>query len=64
MNNENDCGHYVEGDAMHDAVDCVSREEVVPAKNKVKTSNALNIQISDVLLNIDSYRESRNSRNS
>ena len=40
MNEENDCNHNVEGDAVEDRVDCVSGEEVVEALDKMKTGEA------------------------
>ena len=40
MNDENDCDHNVEGDAVEGPTICVCREEVLQALNKVKTGIA------------------------
>ena len=37
MNDESDCYHDVEGDAVEGPVVCVSREEVLQALNEMKT---------------------------
>ena len=39
MNEENDWGHNVEGDAIEGPVICVSREEVLQALNEKKKKN-------------------------
>ena len=41
MNEENDWDRDVEGDAVEDAVVCVSREEVLQALNEIKTGKDL-----------------------
>ena len=40
MNDENDCDHSVEGDAVEGPVVCVCREEVLQALNEMKTGKA------------------------
>ena len=40
MNEEDDCNHNVEGDAVEGPVVCVIREEVLQALNEMKTGNA------------------------
>ena len=40
INEENDCEHNVEGDAVEGPVVCVGREEVLQALNEMKTIKA------------------------
>ena len=40
VNEENDQGHDVEGDALEGPQDCVSRDEVVQSLNVIKTGIA------------------------
>ena len=40
MNEEKDCDHNVERDAVESPVVCVSREEVLQALNRTKTGEA------------------------
>ena len=37
MNEENDCDHNVDGEAVEGSVVCVGREEVLQALNEMKT---------------------------
>ena len=50
MNEENDWGYNVEGDAIEGPVICVSREEVLQALNEMKTRK--NPGLSDVSLEL------------
>ena len=40
MNDENDCDHSVEGDAVEGTVVCVCREEMLQTLNEMKTGKA------------------------
>ena len=40
MNEENECDHNVEGDAVEGPAVCISREEVLQALNDMKTGKA------------------------